>query len=348
MEPKQKIKENFSRRIMRDMSDGVLMISNSGEISFASDATTAVLGKSKEELACANFANAFIGDERNDAFVQVVVGALHSGEKTSGAVVRYYADPASENAKHLELAASIVYDEESKNKDGIVCVIRDVTALVNAEESKREGTLLFTVGIGAICVYLAAWEVISLVFDAPRWIMVSFMELTALVMFFVAIKFTSLRPSQTGLTAPRKEIVTAVVRGAIIAAVIFLLLFFARLYVWNFMPDGKTFPFFDPRFETNLTQRMYFLIAPLQEFLAKGVVLTSLLLIYGRAKPLLPIVVSSLIFAAMHVSYGPHMMLFTFVLCFATGYLYLKDENIWGCAVIHFVLGFFSVAFGFG
>jgi membrane protease YdiL (CAAX protease family) len=109
--------------------------------------------------------------------------------------------------------------------------------------------------------------------------------------------------------------------------------------------DVAGLPFFEWKFSDH-SQFTYIIVAPFQEFFSKGFLLVSLMRIYGKDARILPISVSSLMFASMHVNYGIGMMAFAFILNFSTGWLFLRDKTLWGCAIIHFCLGYFSTSFG--
>ena len=74
----------------------------------------------------------------------------------------------------------------------------------------------------------------------------------------------------------------------------------------------------------------------------------SLLLIFsGRHKESLSIIVSSLVFGALHVAHGLVFMFAASILLGALGVLYNKQRSIWGVAIIHYVLGLAATLLGF-
>lgn len=58
------------------------------------------------------------------------------------------------------------------------------------------------------------------------------------------------------------------------------------------------------------------------------------------------VIVSSLLFTTLHLYYGFLFMVGAGVLSILLGYIYLKDKNIWGVSLIHFVFGTVSVMLG--
>jgi hypothetical protein len=56
----------------------------------------------------------------------------------------------------------------------------------------------------------------------------------------------------------------------------------------------------------------------------------------------------ALVFGIFHVVYGIRMMLLAMLLTVLTGWMFRLARCVWGCAIVHFVLGFFPGCFGFG
>jgi hypothetical protein len=89
----------------------------------------------------------------------------------------------------------------------------------------------------------------------------------------------------------------------------------------------------------------YFLVAPLQEVLAKGVMYYSFELCLERRHPHFTNLLCALVFGLFHVVYGTPMMLLSMALCLVTGWIFQKYRCVWGCAVTHFAIGFFYDCF---
>ncbi|MDR1013662.1 MAG: PAS domain S-box protein [Coriobacteriales bacterium] len=370
---------SLNRRILRDMSDGIMVVDMSGHVRFMNAAAEDVLGVGFSQLSGRPFAATFITDERNDAFSQLIVNATCDKDVVHRDRVDYYLPDAAgaggaagmgvrsssrrlphaaagavkaaakgaATCRSLDLTVSFVYDDGG-GKEGIVVLIEDVTDLVRVEREKREGIQIFSYGLGLIVVFLFLWQALSAFMEVPNWLMARIMELLTLSLAVFALTRTSMTVKDIGVIATPRQLRVTLVRGAAIGAAIIALFAVARLVVDQVMPDATaSIPFFDWHLD-EIAQQTYPVVVPFQELLAKGIVLTALLHIFNGTKRMLPLILgSSLLFAAMHVNYGIAMMTGAFALCFATGWLYLKDRNIWGCAIVHFCLGFFVTCFGF-
>ena len=67
----------------------------------------------------------------------------------------------------------------------------------------------------------------------------------------------------------------------------------------------------------------------------------------GRHAVVWAVLVSSLLFGAVHIAHGFMYMVAAMILLGALGGLYEKQRNIWGVAVIHYVLGQAAACLGF-
>jgi hypothetical protein len=97
----------------------------------------------------------------------------------------------------------------------------------------------------------------------------------------------------------------------------------------------------------DISRVTYFLVAPLQEILAKSVMYYSFELCFGRDRPVLIVLMSAAVFGIFHVVYGIRMMLLAMALTLLTGWMFRRVRCVWGCALAHFALGFLPACFGF-
>jgi len=86
--------------------------------------------------------------------------------------------------------------------------------------------------------------------------------------------------------------------------------------------------------------------AVLQEFFIKGVVQENFRSLSPAGSRHYTVIMTGMFFAALHANYPLYYLLGAGLLCVGTGYLYERDRNIWGSALIHFVIGFMPRALG--
>lgn len=110
--------------------------------------------------------------------------------------------------------------------------------------------------------------------------------------------------------------------------------FRTRLY-----PELEGTPLLDPAL-VSLSVYTYILIAALQEWICRGVFLTSIAsLMPGRTRPLAAIVISSLVFSTLHLHYSASLAVVALLTGIVWGWLFLKYRNLAGPIVSHFILG---------
>jgi len=193
------------------------------------------------------------------------------------------------------------------------------------EHQKGEATFCLTLFLCALSVWIlsvALWEELGKPIDVDY--MKYGVELIALLMLVIILKFTRLDLKKMGVT--KQNLKPAMIRASIISALIIIVMLILK-------PKGT--PLNWSEFEVQ-----YILTAIAQEYLARGFLLTTLLKINTSKNSVhIAVICSSFIFACLHLYYGFSYMIGAGLLSILLGYCYLKDENIWGVSLIHFVFG---------
>lgn len=84
----------------------------------------------------------------------------------------------------------------------------------------------------------------------------------------------------------------------------------------------------------------YSLVSALQEWICRGVFLTSIAsLMPGRSRPVAAIAISSLVFSTLHLHYSTSLAVVALVTGIVWGWLFLKYRNLAGPIISHFILG---------
>lgn len=110
--------------------------------------------------------------------------------------------------------------------------------------------------------------------------------------------------------------------------------FRTRLY-----PELEGSPLLDPNL-ASLSVYTYILIAALQEWICRGVFLTSIAsLMPGKTRPIAAIVISSLVFSTLHLHYSASLAVVALLTGVVWGWLFLKYRNLAGPVISHFILG---------
>jgi membrane protease YdiL (CAAX protease family) len=83
-----------------------------------------------------------------------------------------------------------------------------------------------------------------------------------------------------------------------------------------------------------------------QEFVARGIVLTTLINFLINFRLIWPLLYSAISFSVLHVPFGLEAMLTTLIAGILLGTLYLRHGNLIGVAIVHVVGGIFAINVG--
>lgn len=196
-------------------------------------------------------------------------------------------------------------------------------------QRKKDSTFCLAAFLAVSSVWIllvALWEKLGK--PIPEHVMTYGVELIALLMLFIVKKNTGMKLGDMRVSG--KNLVPSLLRAVIISGIIVAVMLALKLTVM------RTEPFTD---WTQL-QLPYVATSILQEFLARGFLLSCLTNIFDhKYKNHMAVILSSLLFTSLHLYYGFNYMIGAFILSVLLGYLSLRDENIWGVSLIHFVFG---------
>lgn len=202
---------------------------------------------------------------------------------------------------------------------------------------KSEATFCLSVFLAATSVWVLLvelWRMLDKPIPLPQ--MTYGVELIAVLMFILTQTRTKLKLSDLGFGT--KDLKATLIRAGIISVAVIAVMLLVKVYIKPGKP-GTAF------FDLSRTQLLYPLTSLLQEFLARGFLLTCLMNIYdSKRKKHVSVMLSSLLFTALHLQYGFLFMVGAGILSVILGYVYVKDENIWGVSIIHYVFGTMGVA----
>ena len=334
----------FLPRILRDMNDGVLALNQHGEILFLNDMGRGLLGLT-EDPAGERYASVFMADEsdgKNDAFHQFILDAVYDKANEHTGTISY--QRKDEQMRSFRLTSSFLRGSDSGDEDGVVVVFSDVTELERMQRERNDASVVFAVTIVCVSAYLFLWSVLGFFHvNVSTEVMTHVIHVISIIMFIVILKKTSFTVADIGLRIkdPKRTFIPDIA----IALGVVALMIGAKLVILQFVPDA--FPAGRPFWVWRINV-MYMLISVFQEFLARGVMQENLRRIFtGKHSDAVSIVVSALIFGVLHIAHGLMYMIAATLFLGLLGVLYNKQRNIWGLAIIHYVLGASGVALGF-
>ena len=195
--------------------------------------------------------------------------------------------------------------------------------------------LVVTIGI-----YLLLWQTIRTRAELPVYYYGRLIELLGIGLFVALALHTPMRFSEMGIVTSRQTLLRSLALGGAVALFVFCALAAISKILYGF-------PSFSWYVRGDISRVTYFLVAPLQEVLAKSVMYYSFELCFGRDHPVPIVLMSAAVFGIFHVVYGIRMMLLAMALTVLTGWMFRRVRCVWGCALAHFALGFLPACFGF-
>ena len=139
-----------------------------------------------------------------------------------------------------------------------------------------------------------------------------------------------------------------IVESLVISFFILLLLGIVK-YIFNIYYPGifKETQIFDLSY-LSISYILYAIVAPLQEFLTRGVVQGTLeKLMDFEYKGLISILVTSSIFGALHTMQSFNLAILSFVSGLLFGWLYNRHKSLLGASICHFLIGNISGIMGY-
>ena len=330
--------------ILRDMSDGVIVVDSKGYIKYLNPSAAAILQEDAVKPEKLRYADFMAGDEDNDAFHQFVLDAIYDKDNTHSGVVKYTRGGIT---RTLKVTTSFVLSEDKNTQLGISVVMSDITELSRLMDIRRESSIIFTVIMSVFTLFLFVWRVLS---DAIPGISLDTFTLMiegfGLAGMVIILKTTSLKlGTELKLASPWRQMRPFVIISA--AGVLALALVKAALMRLGIPFFSEGVPFWNWSL-WGLGMTLYPVRALVQEVLARCMMQNSLRYVFsGKYQSALSIITSSLIFGAMHIMYGINYMVAASLLLCLLGVLYEKTRNLWGVALVHYVVGVCFVLLGF-
>ena len=331
----EKQQYEFSGRVLRDMSSAVLVLDTKGSIVYVNRPASKIL--EIDEGSEVRPFDSLIDNDYNDGFSDAVLDALYDRDEVTRRRVRFM---AASGKKYVLLMTSSYLKAEEEGEDRLVITISDLTEMEQIREKFTDSSMTFSTFLFAFCGWMlvyALWEFLKRPIAAD--FMTHGVEVMGLIMLIFIIRSTSLTWKDLGIgnDEPGKTVKTALIVA--FCAVLFLALLKAGIRLFDptaFEPDA---PFFDiSRF--GIRQIIYIFTAGIQEFLARSVMQGNLRRISpSKHRGLYAILLSSFIFAALHIHFGFLFMIGSAILAGLEGILYDKQNSLLGVWIVHWAFG---------
>ena len=335
-------------RILRDIDDGVLALDKTGHIMYINKQCKELLDLSGNELG-QSYAEVFYDDHSanmNEDFHQTVVSAIYKKDQIHRSSVVY--TDSKNQQRYLNIRSSFLKNEVTNESIGVVVLMSDITEAEVAKKKRNNAAIVFACVTACVCLYLLLLAMLDFFkINVPTKVLTQVINAMVFVFGVIIYRKTDFTPDELGLklVKPKQTFGSAF----IISASIVGLLMLVKLLVLQINPDffAENTPFWN--WDIGLYSWIsYIFTCIIQEFLARSMIYTSIRKMFdGKKSVITAIILSSLLFGAVHIAHGFMYMGAAIILLGALGGLYEKQRNIWGVAIIHYVLGQAACCLGF-
>lgn len=326
-------------RILRDIHDSVLAMDHRGRIIYMNPQCQSLLALDDSALG-KTYAELFFDESNseNDAFHQFLVDAVLEKEHVHTGTVAYTHKHG--NKMQLRITSSFLKSESNHDTTGVVLVLSDVTEAEFFKKKRYDASVVFSCVIVCVCLYLLLLATLDFVqIHLPTAALTQVINAMVFAFCIIIYRKTDFTVEELGLkiTDYKGTFLPAIAVSALVVAALMV----AKLIVMHFVPGF--FPADAPFWNWNIgiyNWASYGFTCIVQEFLARSMIYGSIRKMFdGKHAVILSIVLSSLLFGAVHIAHGFMYMFGAMILLGSLGGLYEKQRNIWGVAIIHYVMG---------
>ena len=334
-------------RILRDIDDSVLALDERGRIIYMNLQCCSLLDLNIDAIG-RTYAEVFFDDNKkeNDAFHQLVVDAVCKKEQAHSGSVTFV--DKSNKTKHLRITSSFLKNEENNESGGVVLVLSDITETEILRKKKHDASVVFACVTACVCLYLLLLSALDFMkINVPTKALTQVINAMVFVFCFIIYKKTKATFDELGLKIHNLK--ETLVSSIVIALLVVMLLIGAKLVVLKVAPEffATNVPFWNWNIGL-YSWASYIFTCIIQEFLARSMTYGSIKKMFdGKRGVIAALVLSSLLFGALHIAHGFMYMMAAIILIGSLGVLYEKHQNIWGVTIIHFVLGQTAHCLGF-
>ena len=331
----ERAQDTLDTRVLRDFDDGIITFGRDGIIRYINPSASLILGLTENTVGKPY--QELFGKE-NESLWELLAQATEEKETSHRGDVLYRRKDGS--TVLLNASCICLRDGDGSRQTTYALHFDDITEIDTLRRKRRESSAVFIGTMTGVSVWIyivALWRLTGETLSQE--IMTQFIHLIALIMFFYIRHYTHFTYEEMGLKIKGigKAVKTDCLFTVIFAAALFGVKFILMRTSPGFFPAGA--PFWDWG-RLNWSDIAYPVTVVLQEFLSRGVIHENLRRIFvGRHSEGAAIIVSSLIFGALHIHRGFMYMLAATALLSIFGILYRRQNSIWGLCIPHFVLG---------
>lgn len=240
--------------------------------------------------------------------------------------------------KHFNIRTSLLTDINGQKHPQLILALRDTTLNVKSAREHSESAIFFAAIVVALLISKSAdnWVLtnatsIDIHSNTFVWIYTAAV-CTPMLAYLLWIK----RPvSEFGVTL--KNWKQSLIEGITITGL--LLLLGALGLILLGIKEGKDLTDYINADWLKVETLAYIPHSIIQEFIFRGVVLTTLLHMFRASSLWQPLLLSNLLFSFLHLHLGVAAVFITFMIGLLFSWMYLRHKNILGISLAHIVLG---------
>lgn len=331
---------NHSKKILgpyvfEDIADGVLLLSCDGTIAYMNKSAQAMLDIGTDQLGC-SLPGVWLqqADSRNDDLCQSVLDALYDKQTKITKTVNFYTP--SDEKRIFQIKSSYWDAPEPEDCNGVLLIFRDVTAEERLRKEKEDAILIFSFFLTAVGIWTLFYAALTqFQVEIPRFCMTYILLGLGAVLAWLIIWKTDLTISDIGLSFRniRRPVLVNVAFTLLACLVMIVAKMVFVMSGSGFFPEGQ--PFFD--FQFTLGMKLYPLSVLLQEILSQSIIHECLMrILKGKNAHIHGILLSSILFTALHIHRGFGFMIGSLLLGCGIGALYRKQRTVWGLCITHY------------
>ncbi len=208
--------------------------------------------------------------------------------------------------------------------------------LAESLKLRQEFTYIFLTTVGALGLYSLVNSLLVATVQLSS-LVARVVEFGALLSIFGFIRTSRIPPGSLGLTTVRAR--QSIAESLVATAPIVALLFAAKAWMLSrgiLWAGDSLFTWL----ALDWTYALYLVVAPLQEFVARGMMQTSVeRVLTGRHSWFWAILIVALVFGVFHLQVSVPMALVSMAFSFFWGLLYNRHRTIIGVSISHFIIG---------
>lgn len=331
------------------MSDGILTVNGKGDITYANTALLKIFHiEQDKDILGKPFEIIFLQNKKNHAFGKLYSLAMKKEPPAGKNLIRYRMKNGEKLFLNIDVSLMEPPQPDTCQKEftGIIILIEDATDRFTLRQREHDYAYIFAGIILCITTYLMAWSCIrfTLGIHLNTSVYTLMIEAITFILFLEIVFFTSFSLKDVGVVPRWKKLRTNLFETLSIAAVAGAVLLVSKVLLTLFGIQIKSY------FIGGSLQGMtnYAFTALLQEFLARGVIQTSVKsLMRIKYQKALGIILTSLLFSLMHIPFGFLFMMGALILSLALGTLFERQGDIWGCVLLHWFCGYLTMCLYF-